>query len=171
MKPKAIVYTSNTGHTAAYARLLGERTGLPAYSLDAAGEALKRGCPIIYMGWIMAGKLKGYRKAARRYEVMVACGVGMVAGGMNADRLRAVTGIRSDIDVHSIPGGFEPEKLTGATRFLGRLAAKKVAANLRAKSQRSPEEENLLKLTTAGEAQIDPARLDRLVEWYGRQKK
>ena len=34
MKPTAIVYTSNTGTTAQYARMLEERTGWKAYSLD-----------------------------------------------------------------------------------------------------------------------------------------
>ena len=29
MEPNAIVYTSNTGYTAQYAKLLGEKTGLP----------------------------------------------------------------------------------------------------------------------------------------------
>ncbi len=33
---KAIIYTSNTGSTERYARLLAEQTGLPAYSLTEA---------------------------------------------------------------------------------------------------------------------------------------
>ena len=33
MNANAIVYTSNTGYTEQYARLLGKRTGLPVYSL------------------------------------------------------------------------------------------------------------------------------------------
>lgn len=36
MKPNAIVYTSNTGFTEQYARLLGEKTGLPVYPLSEA---------------------------------------------------------------------------------------------------------------------------------------
>ena len=34
MEIRAIVYTSNTGHTEKYARMLGEKTGLPVYSLE-----------------------------------------------------------------------------------------------------------------------------------------
>ena len=33
---KAIVYTSQTGHTQRYAQMLAERTGVPAYSLKEA---------------------------------------------------------------------------------------------------------------------------------------
>ena len=40
MKPTAIVYTSNTGYTAEYARLLGQGTGLPVYAGPTEGTAL-----------------------------------------------------------------------------------------------------------------------------------
>ncbi len=36
----AIVFTSNTGHTAKYAKILGEKTGLPVYSLKEAQKSL-----------------------------------------------------------------------------------------------------------------------------------
>ena len=169
MKPKAIVYTSNTGHTTAYAELLSERIDLPAYALEEALGKLPKKCPIIYMGWIRAGKIRDYGKAARRFDVRAACGVGMTAGGMNADRLRKATGVRDDIDVHAIPGGFELNKLNGMLYSVMKKTAEKVAADLRAKPDRTPEEDNMLMLMTRGAAQIDPRRLDRLVEWYKKQ--
>lgn len=46
MNPNAIVYTSNTGFTEQYARLLGEKTGLPVYPLSEAerkGSGRKEG--------------------------------------------------------------------------------------------------------------------------------
>ena len=55
---KAIVYTSQTGHTQRYAQMLAERTGVPAYSLKEAGKSLRRGEEIFYMGWLMAGTVK-----------------------------------------------------------------------------------------------------------------
>ena len=169
MKPKAIVYTSNTGHTASYAALLSERIDLPAYTLDEAFAKLQKGCPIIYMGWIMAGKVKGYRKADRRFDVRAVCGVGMAAGGMNADRLRKATGVKDDIDVHAIPGGFEPNKLSGFMYSMMKKATAKVANDLRAKPQRTPDEEEMLVLMTQGGARIDPTRLERLTDWYKKQ--
>ena len=50
MKPTAIVYTSNTGHTRQYALLLGEQVGLPVYSLEEANSHLSGGSPVIYLG-------------------------------------------------------------------------------------------------------------------------
>ena len=170
MKPDAIVYVSNTGHTASYAELLSERIDLPAYTLDEAMKQLQKGCPIIYMGWIMAGKVKGYKKAERRFDVRVACGVGMTAGGMNADRLRKTTFIRDDIDLYAIPGGFELNKLSGMTYSMMKKATQKVADDLRAKPQRTPDKEEMLLMMTQGKALVEPERLDRLVSWYREQK-
>ena len=45
MRPSAIVYTSNTGHTRRYSLLLGDQLGLPVYSLDEAKSQLSDGCP------------------------------------------------------------------------------------------------------------------------------
>ena len=60
----AIVYTTNAGSTARYAKLLAHETGLPAYSLPEAKEAVPAGAKIIYLGWIMAGSVHGYAAAA-----------------------------------------------------------------------------------------------------------
>ena len=65
----AIIYTPNTGSTARYAELLPCATGLPAYSLAEAKSAVSTGAEGIYLGWIMAGSIKGDAAAARRYRV------------------------------------------------------------------------------------------------------
>ena len=70
---KAIVYTSNAGHTKQYAQLLGGKISLPAYSVKEAKRALAKGDEIIYLGWLMAGKIKGYKKANRRFSIKALC--------------------------------------------------------------------------------------------------
>ena len=65
----AIIYTTNTGSTQRYAELLARETGLPACSLPQAKTAVPAGAEVIYLGWIMAGSIKGYAAAARRYRV------------------------------------------------------------------------------------------------------
>lgn len=66
---KAIIYTSNTGGTERYARLLAEQTGLPAYSLTEAKEAVPAGEDVLYLGWIMAGSVKGYGGRGERVGI------------------------------------------------------------------------------------------------------
>ena len=74
---KAIIYTSNTGSTAEYAQLLGKELNLPVHSLQKAKNKVPAGSEIIYLGWIMAGGIKGYNEAAKLYKVRAVCGVGM----------------------------------------------------------------------------------------------
>lgn len=56
---RAIVYTSNTGSTEKYAKLLSRQIEVSAYSMKDAKKMIKPGAEIIYLGWIMAGKIKG----------------------------------------------------------------------------------------------------------------
>lgn len=74
---KVIIYTTNTGSTERYAKLLSNQTGMPAYSLAEAKKKIRMGTEIIYLGWIMAGSIKGYADAAKRYKICAACAVGM----------------------------------------------------------------------------------------------
>ena len=73
-----IIYTSNTGTTEMYAKLLSENTGLPYCSLKEAPKIVADGTEIIYMGWLMAGEIKGYKAAAKKYKICAACGVGIL---------------------------------------------------------------------------------------------
>ena len=88
MNPTAIVYTSNTGYTRQYARLLGEQIGLPVYSLEEANSQLSGGSPVIYLGWIHASHVKGYSKAAKRFAVCAVCGVGLCDTGTLTSEVR-----------------------------------------------------------------------------------
>ena len=45
---KAIVYTSNTGHTAEYSKMLGAKIGLPVYALNEAAKKLQKGTEIMF---------------------------------------------------------------------------------------------------------------------------
>lgn len=58
---EAIVYTSNTGYTEEYARMLSKSTGLRALLLKDAVKALKRGAPVIYMGCSWRALLRGIK--------------------------------------------------------------------------------------------------------------
>ena len=85
---RAIVYTSNTGSTAKYAKLLSHQICVPSYSMAEAKTKVKPGAEIIYMGWIMAGKIKGYPEAARKYNIKAVCGVGMGQTGTQLTEVR-----------------------------------------------------------------------------------
>ena len=78
---KAILYTTNTGYTEQYARMLSERTGLMCFPLSDASGHVGKGEEIIYLGWIMGGSIKNYKKAAKKYKIKAVIGVGLGATG------------------------------------------------------------------------------------------
>ena len=167
---KAIIYTSNTGSTERYARLLAERTGLPAYSLTEAKEAIPDGTEIIYLGWIMAGSVKGYKEAAKRYRVRALCGVGMWQTGTQADSVRKKMAIPEEIPVFTLQGNFDLNKLLGLYHFLMVLVVKTAGKRLAAKVQRTPEEDDVLELMQHGGERVSPDQLGAVLDWYRAQK-
>ena len=88
IRMKAIIYTSNTGSTAEYAQLLGKGLNLPVHSLQQAKNKVLSGSEIIYLGWIMAGGIKGYKEAAKLYKVRAVCGIGMGQTGTQLKEVR-----------------------------------------------------------------------------------
>ena len=111
--PTAIVYVSNTGRTARYAKLIAEKTGLPVYELTEAKAVLPKKTPIIYCGWLMASNVKDYRKAARRYNVVALCGVGLCPTGELMTEVRNATKLPAEIPLFTLQGGMDRAALTG----------------------------------------------------------
>ena len=110
---KAIVYTSQTGYTAAYAALLADKTGVKAVSLEEAVSAVPEQSEILYLGWLMAGKVQGYDKARKIYRVSALCGVGMGRTGTQLDDIRRQNGVPEAMPVFSLQGGFDRTRLRG----------------------------------------------------------
>ena len=112
----AIIYTTNTGSTEHYAKLLAQKTGLPVYSLAEAKKRVFAGAEVIYLGWIMAGSVKGYAEVAKRYQVRAVCGVGMGQTGTQTDSVRKNSAIPANIPLFTLQGNFNVKKLHGIPR-------------------------------------------------------
>ena len=166
MKPNAIVYTSNTGYTRQYAILLGERTGLPVYSLDEAWKELAPASPIIYLGWLMAGKVQGYAKAAKRFQVEAICGVGMGATGSQLQDLRKSNALPASMPVFTLQGGFDLTRLRGIYKLMMTIMAKTAGKGLANKADRSPEEDAMLELLLHGGSRVCAGHLSSVLAWY-----
>lgn len=164
MNANAIVYTSNTGYTAQYAGLLGKRTGLPVYSLEEAGKALPAGNCIIYLGWLMAGKVQGYAKAAKRYRVAAVCGVGMGANGSQLAEVRKSNNMGDELPLFTLQGGFDMGKLKGIYKLMMRVMAKTLGKSLANKQDRTAEEDQMLRLLTQGGSCVSEENLQPVLD-------
>lgn len=169
MKLKAIVYKSNAGHTKHYAELLGEKTGLPTYTLPEAEKALLPNDSIIFLGWIMAGKIQGYSDAEKRYNIIAVCGVGMGATGSQIDDIRKSNKIDSNTPVFTLQGGFDITKLRGVYKMMMSVMVKTVGKSLREKSDRTPDEDVTLEMMTSGGDYVSEENLNSVFEWYEKE--
>ena len=170
MEVKAIVYTSNTGFTAQYAALLAKKTGLHAYTLDEALGKLSQGTEVIYMGWIMAGKIQGFITALKRYQVAAVCGVGMNPTGSQIAVIRQANGLHEDMPVFTLQGGLNMDKLHGFKRLILKIMGGSMGHQLAAKQDRTPEEDAILDMFRNGGDRVSMQNLKDVLAWYDAQR-
>ena len=164
----AIVYTSNTGFTAQYAGLLGAKRNLPVYSLDAAKRELDAGAEIIYLGWLMAGQVKGYKQAAKLYKIAAVCGVGMGAGGSQIQEIRKQNAISENIPLFTLQGGLELENLHGIYKFMMSIMKRTVGKKLAAKGDKTSDELDMLDLLINSGSRVSEENLRPVLDWCGK---
>lgn len=166
MEIRAIVYTSNTGHTEKYAKMLGEKTGLPVYSLEKAEKTIPSAEKIIYLGWVCASKVKGYDKAVKLYDIAAVCGVCMGATGSQLTEVRRANSVPENIPVFTMRGGVDYKKLRGINKMIMKAITKGAANNLAADVERTEEERIMLELMVHGGSYVTEEAMTALLEWY-----
>ena len=161
-KPTAIVYVSNTGRTARYARMIGEKTGLPVYELTEAKKALPKKTPIIYCGWLMASTVKGYKKAARRYQVTALCGVGLCPTGELLTEVRKATRLPAQTPLFTLQGGMDRSALTGIDGSMIDFLIKSM------EKEKDPTEKDtaMLEMLKTGGDFVSEEHLTAFLAWY-----
>lgn len=166
----AILYTTNTGSTERYAKLLSEATGLPAYSLADGKRIVPRGARIIYLGWIMAGSIRGCGDAVKRYDVRAVCGVGMWQAGTQTAEVRKKTPVPAEVPLFTLQGGFDVNKLTGIYRPAMELLSKAVVKGLSEKTDRTSAEDDMLDMMLHGGDRVRQENLSEMLEWLENQE-
>lgn len=166
----AIIYTTNTGSTESYAKLLAQETGLPAYSLTEAKKSVPNGAEIIYLGWISAGVVKGYAKAAKCYHIRAVCAVGMGQTGTQTDGVRKKSAVLATIPLFTLQGNFNVKKLHGIYRPMMEIMVKTAGKSLAAKKDRTPEEDDTLDMMLHGGERVRIENLSAVLDWYHAQQ-
>lgn len=114
---KAIIYESNTGFTERYARMLSEKTGLPAYTVAEGKKQVEKGADIIFMGWVFANKISGLAKAEKLWNIRAAAAVGMNPyTEKNNEIVR--TANKLDKPFFYLWGGLDNNKLKGINKMM-----------------------------------------------------
>lgn len=162
---EAIVYTSNTGNTERYAKILGHETELPILSLAEAKGALTIGTEIIYLGWVMANGIQGYPDAARHFRIRMVCAVGIGETGSQVTEIRKKNNVPASVELYTLQGGFYLQKLHGVQKLMMRMMVNTVQRTFGEKAVRTPAEEDLLDLMTYGGSRVSLENLMLPLEW------
>ena len=167
---KAIVYTSQTGFTQRYAKLLAEKTGVPAYSAKEAAKQLRRNDDIFYMGWLLGGRINGLDRAVEHYTIRGVGIVGMTPWGNGTlwEEACACGGCSfSGAAVFYLRGGYTPAKLNPIHRVMMKLMANSVSKEIQKKGEDATEgEKGMLEMLLHGSDSFHEEDLDAVVSWF-----
>ena len=169
MNIEAIVYTSNTGNTEHYAKMLAARTGLPVYSAKDAETALSQGASVIYMGWIRASVIVGYREAAARYAIVCVLAVGMGETGGQLAELRKKNGLSESLPLFTMQGGLFFNKLRGMNAFMINFSRRKAIKVLKAEKKRTEAQNAMLIMLSKGASFVQEKHLQKPLFWLQSQ--
>ena len=139
---------------------------LPVFSLKDAKKSMTVNEEIIYLGWLMAGTVKGLKQAGKRFSVKAVCGVGMSGGDTQIADMRKKNSLGDSIPVFYLQGGFEIDKLHGIYRLMMKTMQASAGKQVSGKTDQSPEEKEMLDLLVNGGNKVSKANTDKIIEWY-----
>lgn len=163
---KAIIYTTNTGSAEQYAKMLAEETRLPVFSMEEAKSKVEEGSEVIYIGWIMAAQVKGYKNVAKKYKIRAVCAVGMERTGTRTEEIREKTCVPAEIPLFTLQGNFNVKKLHGLYRLMMNMMVKMVTKQLGAKAERTQQENEMLEIMLHGSENVRKENLAEVISWY-----
>ena len=165
---QAIVYNSTSGSGKYYAEELSRKLAIPAYPVKKC--PLAAGFEVVYVGWLLAGKMTGLSDALKKYNVRVVVPVGMGdPAALTEDMVRGKNGLGADVVVFPLQGRFDMDKLPLLMRVIMSAKNKQIAASLQAKAKKTAlndAEKATLKMAETGRG--EPATWDgieKVVDW------
>ena len=118
----------------------------------------------------MTGSVKGYAEAAKRYRVRAVCAVGMGQTGTQTDSVRKKSAVPANIPLFTLQGNFDVKKLHGIYRPMMEIMVKTVGKALAEKSDRTPEEDDMLDMMRCGGERVKAENLSAVLDWYSAQR-
>lgn len=151
----AIVYTTNTGSTERYAKMLGEKIGCGVYELSKC-EALENS-EIIYFGWVMAGTVQGLSQAREKFGGLKAVvAVGMMPSEKSKQEAAEKNAITEPF--FYLPGAFSVKKLRGMYKMMMSMMLRMMKGKV--KESGDPDDKRALELFENG---FDSVKEENLV--------
>ena len=159
-----IVYVSNSGFTEKYAKMLSDKTGIEAITLAEAQKKIPHGEDIIFMGWLMAGIIKGLKKASGIYNIKSVCAVGMCSYDEDYAK-KTKTDNQITTEFFYLQGGFNINKLHGIYKLMMNVMKKTVVKKLSEKPDQTPMEKEMVEISLNGGDHVSEENLTPVLSW------
>lgn len=159
-----VIYTSTTGSCKKYAEKLSLALAIPARPL--AEAHVPSGTKAIYVGWLFAGKIMGYEKAAKKYDIGAVVQVGMSPASDKSEKTgREKNAISADVPLFTRQGGFNINKLPLPFKLIMKVKNKEIAARLEKADNLSDAAKATLKMAKTGVGEPACWCVDDIVKW------
>lgn len=153
---KAIIYQSKTGHTKEYAENLSKELNIPCYCVCEAKEKINKKDEIIYLSWVRATTLVGYKKMNKKYQI---CCVGAVGAYPKSteyiEQLKTYNHIRQEL--FYLRGGINYEKLNKFYQKLLKIVGRAIAME-------NPRDKAMIQLFMVGENFVNKKQLKPMID-------
>lgn len=157
-----IVYVTNTGSTKQYAEMLSEKTGFEAAEFSEAVKSFSADEDIIFMGWVMAGTLQGYKEAKEVFSnIRAVCGVGLFKGEKAEKELREKNAVTEAL--FALQGNFSVDRLKGMYKMMMSMMIKMLKSKLKENPQ--PDADKVLAAFETGVECVSEENLEGILAW------
>ena len=163
---KAIVYTSNTGYTKEYAEMLILEFKQPLYELNNARKNLNIGDKVVYLGWVMADMVQGYKEAGEYFCINLLCAVGLSLNGTKIDKIKEANQIDDFTPLFTLHGGLDLKKFKGVKKLIMKMISKSMLRELLNKNDISDDDRKLISILQDGESGVSTNNLRDAVKYY-----
>ncbi len=154
---KAIIYQSKTGHTKEYAESLSKELKIPCYSVQDTKEKVNKKDEIIYLSWIRATTIVGYKKINKKYQIAA---IGAVGAYSKSDeytkQLKEYNHITQEL--FYLRGGINYEKLNKFYQKILKLVGKAITLE-------NPRDKEMSRLFEKGGNFVNSKQLKPMIEY------
>ena len=160
-----IVYESKTGFTRRYADMLSAKTGIKAYPTKEISK-IDKNEEIIFMGWMMAGRIQGLKKV-RNLKVKAVCATGTARYAEPSTEAVAARNKIESLPFFYLRGGCLPLKdIKGMDKFMLSMFVKML------KKRKDKDEETLEAIDHIenGFDGVKEENLQPVLDWFENMK-
>lgn len=163
MKAKAVIYTSKTGHSEEYARMIGKKLSLPVYERKYAHNYVAKDSDVIYVAWVMAGLIKDYGKLKLEFNPIAVVAVGMDDSKGVELKMRVENELPVNVPLYVVLGGFNKAKLKGFHRWAYNRKVNSLIRELEEEQSLTPTKQQQLNVLKNGGSYV---KEENLKEFY-----